>query len=298
VKYTKPPLKFSSQIAALKQRGLLFDNEEKAKHYLSNISYYRLRAYTYPFQDNTNPKHPFTSAVKFEDIIALYRFDSQLRSLIFNAIETIEIALRTKIIYYYAINTNNSHWYEDKNLFRNETAYFRIMAKLQEEVDRSTEDFIDHYKRKYTEPANPPAWMSLEVISIGLLSQLFQNLKKNDIKKKITNEFGLHKPEFLENWMHVFTNIRNLCAHHSRIWNRRLVNTPVIPRNTIYPFVSEKFHTNKLYATLCCIQYIYNVISPGSSFSKNLQTLIDSCRIVQLKEMGFPTNWSNEKLWK
>ena len=58
MKYIKPPLSISEQISKLKKRGLLFRDEAKAAHYLSNISYYRLRAYTYPFQDNDSPDHP------------------------------------------------------------------------------------------------------------------------------------------------------------------------------------------------------------------------------------------------
>jgi abortive infection bacteriophage resistance protein len=93
MKYQKPPLSIQQQIEKLKQRGLIFHDEEKAAHYLSNISYYRLRAYTYPFQDNHDPNHPFNQAVSFDDIIDIYVFDRRLRLLVFNSIEKIEIAL-------------------------------------------------------------------------------------------------------------------------------------------------------------------------------------------------------------
>jgi abortive infection bacteriophage resistance protein len=98
MKFTKQPLTFEQQFESLKNRGLSFGNQEKASHYLSNISYYRLRAYTYPFQDNKDSNHPFIRPVSFEEIIELYVFDRRLRILLFNAIEKIEIALRTKII--------------------------------------------------------------------------------------------------------------------------------------------------------------------------------------------------------
>ena len=297
MKYTKQPLSFSEQIFKLKSRGLAINDEEKAVHYLSNISYYRLRAYTYPFQDNKDSNHPFIKEVSFDDIIELYVFDRRLRLLIFNALEKIEVAFRTKIIYFYALS-NGSHFHEKAELYRDIDRFKNDIYKLNEEIYRSSEDFINHYKRTYSNPINPPAWMSLEVASMGLLSQLYKNLKRSTLKRDIAKQFGLPREEFLENWMHVFSNLRNTCAHHSRIWNRRFAVEPKLPANTLFTFILNKeIHTNKLYATLCCMQYILKIISPDADFSINLIQLIDKCPLKQEKEMGFPSAWKSEKLW-
>jgi abortive infection bacteriophage resistance protein len=298
MKYSKPPLSLTGQISRLKQRGLKFNNETKAAHYLSNISYYRLRAYTFPFQDNTDANHPFIKDVSFEDIIDLYVFDRRLRLLIFNAIEKIEVALRTKIVYEFSL-TNGSHWYEDVNMYRNIHFFNKNINTLYIEVDRSTETFIEHYKETYSTPEYPPAWMSLEVVSMGLLSKLYSNLKKGDEKKKVANEFGLPNPMFLESWIHAFANLRNLCAHHSRIWNRRFTIKPKLPRNAKNTFLSNlNIHDNKLYAQLCCINYISRIISPETSFMSELKVLLSDCKLVDLKEMGFPDNWKEEAIWQ
>ena len=103
MKYTKQAISIPDQISKLKARGLRFGDEAKAANYLSNISFYRLRAYTYPFQDNNDPEHPFIKQVSFEEILRLYVFDRQMRLLLFNALEKIEIAFRTQIIYEYAM---------------------------------------------------------------------------------------------------------------------------------------------------------------------------------------------------
>lgn len=119
--YTKRPLTLSEQVKQLRRRGLIIDDDQLAVNYLSNISYYRLRAYTYPFQDNTNPMadHKFKSDdIRFSDIIDLYCFDRRLRSLMFNAIEKIEVAVRAKIIQTYSEATGNSHWFNDKGLYK------------------------------------------------------------------------------------------------------------------------------------------------------------------------------------
>ena len=120
MKYNKKLLTLQEQVIKLNSRGLLIDDKQLAIRYLSNISYYRLRAYTYPFQDNVNPSadHKFLkSDIHFSDIIDLYCFDRRLRSLVFNAIEKIEVAVRAKIVQTYCESTGSSHWFNDKSLY-------------------------------------------------------------------------------------------------------------------------------------------------------------------------------------
>lgn len=297
MKYSKSPITIQEQIVRLKQRGLIFENEQKAEHYLSNISYYRLRAYTFPFQDNNNPNHPFIKTVSFEEIIKLYVFDRQLRLLIFNAIEKIEIAFRTQIIYRYSLKYG-SHWYTNPILYNNSVYFAEQIATLQTEIDRSNETFIQHYKRTYTHPKEPPCWMSLEVSSMGLLSKIFSNLKRDVVKDEIVRHFGLKDVDVLENWMQCFSLLRNICAHHGRVWNRRIKQI-TIAKKTLHPYISNKqLYTYKVYAYLCNIQYILNIISPQHSFKTNLLALMKNCPLLQEKEMGFPINWQQEQIWK
>ena len=142
IDYTKKPLTLAEQVARLKQRGLVFDDESEATAYLFNISYYRLRAYTYPFQENgEDSEHTFTRKdIHFKDIIDLYCFDRRLRSLIFNTIEKIEVAVRTKIVQVYAESTGDSHWFNDESLYR--FGYDDLMDRIDADVNRSNEDFI------------------------------------------------------------------------------------------------------------------------------------------------------------
>jgi abortive infection bacteriophage resistance protein len=295
--YNKLPIPISEQVLKLKGRGLKFNDELKAQSYLSNISYYRLRAYTFPFQDNLSDEQLFNVDITFEQIIELYVFDRKLRLLIFDAIEIIEIALRTQIIYHFAL-THGSHWQLKQELYRDINRFSSHLDSLNKEINRSNETFIDHYKNKYTQPAQPPCWMSLEVSSMGLLSKIFQNLKKSPEKHAITLHFGLKEVSIIENWIHCFSILRNICAHHGRVWNRRL-NPIKIPTNTTNIFLNNKnIYPNKLYATLSCIEYVLKIISPGSTFSVRLKDLMNMCPLAQIKEMGFPKNWMEEELWK
>ena len=303
IDYTKKPLTIAEQIARLKQRGLIFDDESEATSYLFNISYYRLRAYTYPFQENGEDcDHNFTRKdIHFEDIIALYCFDRRLRSLIFNAIEKIEVAVRTKVVQVYAESTGNSHWYDDESLYR--FGYDDLMDRIDADVNRSNEDFIKHYNSKYDNPSMPPSWMALEVVSFATLSRLFQSLRLDSRKEYITEQFGLKKVAILENWLHSISNLRNCCAHHSRVWNRRFMVSVILPYNTLYPFMDRttigQIRTNKLFAVLSCIAYILDIISPGSDFKKNIKELLKSdCRLLDLKDMGFPKYWQSLPIWR
>lgn len=297
MKYTKLPITITEQIEKLKQRGLIFGDEQKAAHYLSNISYYRLRAYTYPFQDNGLSGQPFVQKIAFEDIMKLYVFDRKLRLLLYNAIEKIEIALRTQIIYQYAI-VHGAFWHLDPSLYNNSMFFASQIASLQKEVNRSNETFIKHYKQTYNDPAEPPAWMSLEVSSIGLLSKIFSNLKDNSCKNEVTLHFGLKAISILENWMQCFSLLRNVCAHHGRVWNRRMTQLK-LPNKPLNTFITNRnILLYKVYAYICCMQYVLNIISPGHEFKNNLVALMKNCPMLQEKEMGFPKDWQNEKIWQ
>lgn len=298
MKYQKPPLSIEGQIKLLSERGLIISDKEKASHYLSNISYYRLRAYTYPFQDNRNLNHPFHKGVTFDNILDLYIFDRELRLLVFDAIERIEIALRTQIVHQFSLGYG-SHWHEAPSLYNNINHFVRDMYTLQKEVGRSSEVFIKHYRKKYKNPLNPPVWMCLEVASMGLLSKIYENLKMNSEKKEIARHFGLAHPFVLESWMHSLSNVRNICAHHGRLWNRRLVKAPKLPKRTLNTWLgSQPADAQKSYTVLSCILYIMNIISPGHEWKTRLKQLLGESPSVSLTEMGFPENWIEEKLWK
>ncbi len=301
--YRKKPLSLAEQVEKLKSRGLIIDNENRARAYLSNISYYRLRAYTYPFQDNgEGADHRFLrNNIHFQDIIDLYCFDRRLRSLIFNAIEKIEVAVRTKITQIYAESTNDSHWYSNKSLYRE--SIDALSEHIETDIRRSNEDFIKHYRSKYYQPPLPPSWMALEVVSFATLSRLYQILRLDGRKLYIAEQFGLKKADVLENWLHAISNLRNCCAHHSRVWNRRFMVGVKLPYNTLRPFMDKRqireIHSNKLFAVLSCIVFILDIISPGSDFKKNIKELLKSeCALLDPKDMGFPVNWRELPLWR
>ena len=298
MQFSKLPLSISDQIQKWESRGLIVADKASAARHLSNISFYRFRAYTYPFQNNNLSNQPFAGKVTFEQILRHYIFDRELRLLVFDAIERIEVALRTQIIYQYSM-AYGGHWPGNSSLYRNAGLFQKDWQALQKEVNRSTEVFIKHYRQTYTSPIDPPSWMSLEVTSLGMLSKLFENLRMCQEKRAVAQHFGLGSPDVLASWMHAFSNIRNICAHHSRLWNRVLTKSSALPkRPLVQPWLTDiNIPTNKLYISLSCMLYILQQISPGHSVKQELKNLLQIYPEIQTAQMGFSTNWAKEALW-
>lgn len=268
--YQKSTLTIQQQIEQLKIRGLYIDDSDNASHYLSHISYYRLAGYWWPMQADKQT-HLFKPNSRFADVISLYNFDRELRILIFDAIEKIEISLRTKLIYHLS-HEFDPWWFQDSTLFENTSELIKTLASIDEEIERSKDAFIkDHKKRHKDDLRLPPAWKSLELTSFSSLSKLYGNLKsKIKSKDKIAEEFGTVNHTFLPSWLQSITQIRNYCAHHSRLWNKNLPGKPKLlskPPNAWLIEVPKENEFHMLYIHLSCMKYLLNIIQPTNNFT-------------------------------
>ncbi len=167
VRYTNQAITTEQQIDILRERDLLIDNVEQAIEILDNISYFRLAGYWRHFETN-RITHQFRVGSHFADIIDLYSFDKELRALLFTAIQTIEVSVRTKIIKHFALEFG-AFWFMDESYATNGTRFEANLSVIRKEVSRSHDDFITEHFRKYSEPDLPPVWKTLEVISMGTL---------------------------------------------------------------------------------------------------------------------------------
>ena len=296
MQFSKSPLDVNAQINLLRQKGLIINDISQANDYLSNINYYRFRKYLYSFQNNNTPNRPILSGTTFDQVAELYFFDKSLRELVARALQDVEIALRAQVINHFSL-THGSHWYENPNLYQNTRHFNRDMSTIDKEINRSSETFILHYKRTYTNPVKPPTWMTFEVISFGLLSKIYENLRNSPEKRKVAHHFGL-PVIVLISWMHTFSYVRNVCAHHSRLWNRQLVSAPRLPRRPRRPWLHQTpSNTRSPYVILSAILYMLNTIDPQNEWKQDLKNLITHSN-VSLSDMGFPQNWRSESLWQ
>jgi abortive infection bacteriophage resistance protein len=226
VPYVKPALSYADQLQQLKDRGLIIGNDSKALHLLKNISYYRLSGYFYPMLDNPKSAQNFKPGSTFKNGFKLYCFDRELRKMILSELEKIEVAVRAIMIYTLS-HLHGPFWYSNPAIFKDAGKFTSTLTKIQEEFNRSDEVFILEFKKKYLDPL-PPSWMILEITSFGSLSMLYKNLLYPHDKRDIAHYFGLDDSTF-ESWLHSLAYVRNVCAHHSRLWSRIMQISPNIP---------------------------------------------------------------------
>lgn len=297
VRYTHQAITTEQQIDILKERGLLIDDVGQAVKVLDTISYFRLAGYWRHFESDRTT-HQFKEGCRFADIVDLYSFDKQLRALLFTAIQTIEIAVRTKIIKHFALEFG-AFWFMDENYATNETRFAANLAVVRKEVSRSHDDFITEHFCKYSEPDLPPVWKTLEVISMGTLSKLYSNFSDATAKHAVAREFGLNHHKFLRSWLECLAVLRNCCAHHSRLSNRVFPVKPKMPEHMPNTWIANfSFREQTLYPQLCFVVYWLNSIAPESTFVADFKQLLVKPPSVSPHLLGFPHNWEQEPLWK
>ena len=173
----------------LKARGLTINDEQKAGCILGVVSYFRLANYLRPMEADKET-HQYKLNSTFENAVALYQFDTDLREIVFRAISYIEIALRSKMIHHFSLKYG-AFWFTDMSICNDEHIFLENLNAVDREVRRSKEDYIKEHFSKYKDSAFPPAWKAMELLSLGTLAKLFFNACDTKIKKKIAREFGL-----------------------------------------------------------------------------------------------------------
>ena len=159
----------------------------------------------------------------------------------------------------------------------------------------SKEDFILHFKGKYNE-AYPPAWMLVEILPLGVVTRIYENIKSNQLKKSISGYFDLPVPVFIS-WLTVITLTRNSCCHHSRTWNRLYAVNPMIAKKMKRPWISKDISPRKTFYEICIIKWFIDIISPQNDMKGHLQQLLADFPMVDTRAMGFPDRWNEEPLW-
>lgn len=297
IRYTHQAITTEQQIDILKERGLLIDDVEQAIEVLDTISYFRLAGYWRHFEIDRFT-HQFKDGSSFADVIDLYFFDKQLRALLFTAIQTIEVSVRTKIIKHFALEFG-AFWFMDENYATNRTRFVANLAVIRKEVSRSHDDFITEHFRKYSEPDLPPVWKTLEVVSMGTLSKLYANFSDAAAKHAVAREFGLNHHKFFRSWLECLAVLRNCCAHHSRLSNRVFPVKPMMPERMPHTWIADfSFREQTLYPQLCYVVYWLNSISSSNTFVADFKQLLAKHPSVRTQLLGFPRTWEQEPLWK
>jgi abortive infection bacteriophage resistance protein len=301
--YTKPATSIASQVALLRERGMLWNDEDLVIRWLETVGYYRLSAYWHPMEvaasaGATRSKR-FKLSTWFEDIVDIYVFDRQLRLLMMEAIERIEIALRSRWTNRFSL-AHGAHAHMNFEHFAKGAEYIQNLAALSARVEQSSEVFVKHYKTKYVEPYMPPLWAVTELMTFGELSRWIASGRNPRVKSEVARDLGLISREVLDGAIQLLAYIRNICAHHGRLWNRRTVkrlpNIRRFAQDLVMSSASEA--DNSIYNVLVLLIHLIRHQSDISTFPKRLHDLIIGRTSQQRIDMGFPKDWLSRPAWQ
>lgn len=360
--YTKQYLTTEQQIALLKSRGMTISDDDKASACLSRIGYYRLSAYWYPSRksetyidtdgiEKTRVLDDFRDDTSFSDALDFYVYDKKLRLLVLDALERIEVGVRTDIALTLGLrgawahrdaaalhgnfarpnvpttrfNQINSLHQQGKTLkeiaktitVSEKTVRFALknpqkaqeskltewLRRLDEKFKKATnkEDFAKHFAEKYPNDT-PPIWVAVEVWDFGTMSHFFSGMKISD-RDKIAQKYGLPSGDVFESWLRNLNDVRNFCAHHSRLWNRNMSSVPTWPTNGVLPdldHVTEPVRS-RLYASAVILRHLLKMINPSSKWADRLIAHVGELPPnprIPLESAGFFAGWENEAVWR
>jgi len=277
-------------------RGLTGDKDVIVTR-LRAVSYYRLSGYWYPFR---NSDGTIRAGTDIDKIWQRYVFDRRLRMLVMDAIERVEVAVRTDVVYNFSHKYGSFAYQDNTNLpHLSHVQHKKFLSFIEKETRRSKEVFVSHFKEKYGDQ-HPwlPLWMATEIMTFGGLLTLFRGLDAT-IKKDIAKQYGV-ADTVLYSWLRALNGIRNVCAHHGRLWNRELGYKPVIPRERKHPQWHDpvKVENNRVFCILSILQYLVTQIAPQSNWQGRLDELLAEYPQIPLIPMGFPENWRECPVWK
>jgi abortive infection bacteriophage resistance protein len=255
--------------------------------------------YALPFQvgGTGSNRHCFKPGTLFNAILERYVFDRKLRLLVMDAIERIEISVRSVISNSISAR-RGPHWYQDHSVFKSDFDHAAFIEKVRLQINHYPKDsrkrdmHIDHYYQNYSTPEMPPCWMIFESVSFGVISTLYKNLIPSEFGP-ITTEFGIPHPVFAS-WLHSISYIRNICAHHSRLWNLECRIKPV----TANAFRLELTPNERVYAQLVIMQILLRRVSPGNHWADKIKMLLAEHPTIPIANMGFRPDWAERPLWK
>ncbi len=292
--FREEPLTPKRQLEWLARKGMAFANRAEAEFHLQHINYHRLRPYWEPWEiaDGGDSYH-FRHDLDFEEVLGLYRFDRKLRLLLLDAMERLEVSLRSRWSNEMSLR-HGPMCLGKSSLFQDADLYRRSLSSLQHFFENSDDEYTQRFKAKYPHVRQPPIWICSEMLSLGQLARWIGNARQAEDREAVARAYGLNEDVLLPFLLHL-TEVRNLCAHHARLWNRRWPTFPW-PR-PLRGALTALCPGEGLYNTLVFVDFLMDVISPGNSWAHRLIELLEE-RPQVLPDMDFPPDWSERVDWR
>lgn len=315
-KNLKPHLTVQQQLALLKARGLEISNDAEALKSLERFGYYRLSGYFYPLR-KTKPVGQLGRLSEFIDgasldlVVQLAQFDKKLRLLVLDGIETVETAVRVAVAHklgqVHPLAHLEARFLDGKFTQPNPRTphipsdHQKWLSRYEKALKESKEEFVAHHFASYN--GKMPIWAAIEVWDFGMLSWFFSGMQLRD-KNAVSAKFCLPDGHVLASWLRTFNFIRNVSAHHSRLWNRAMAEVPVLPAlercRTLDVLHKNKHAKEKLFGALSCLAYLVRAIEPNSTWKHQLKehlATFPASELVSLSSAGFVPDWKSSSLW-
>lgn len=310
----KPHASYRQQLDRLRERGLQVGDEHAALVALERLGYYRLSGYFYPMRATRPPgqsgRHDrFQPGASFELVHALAEFDKRLRLLCLYAVESVELAVRVAIAHHLGRFDPEAHLHQrllDGRFVQpgphgEPSAHERWLVRYRRMLADSREDFVLHHVHVYG--GRLPIWVAVELWDFGMLSRFFAGMEYRD-RQRLAMQFGAVSGEVMRSWLRAFNFVRNVAAHHARLWNRRSPDIPVLPPVDRCRWLASLHDhpdaTSKMFGLLSCLLVMMRSIQPGSEWPDQLTAhwrTFPSSPLVTVAAAGFPPDWSTLPLW-
>jgi len=297
MKYTKPPLTVGQQASLLRRRGMI-GTAVQMQRCLSTVSYYRLSGYWYPFREQDDR---FITGTSFREVWSRYTFDRRIRLLVMDAIERIEVAVRSNLAHHHAMEHGAFAYAMDPSSLPKLTPcrHTEFLERVAEETERSREAFVKHFRTKYGDRhVHLPVWMAVEIMAFGTLLTFYRG-SSNRVKQAVASAFGVPAKVF-DSWLLTMSVIRNICAHHARLWNRELGVKPLIPRQKDYPEWHQpaRVENRRLFCVLTICQHCLRKLGLADDWAWRLKSLLQEYPDIPRVAMGFPDAWQSGPIWQ
>ena len=282
LKKQQPPMTIDEQIANLQEKGLIIENEDFAKSFLNDVSYFRLiKAYSLGLKERNGN---YYDNIRFEDIVNLYLFNANLRQQIFFQIEKVEVNLRCRLSNYFC-EKYDVLGYENASNFINTVHHDELLDDIQREATRNKKSpFVKNFLYSY-EGGKIPLYALVELFSFGTLSKFYKNMKNED-KKAIAEQYGV-RYKYFESWIESLSYVRNICAHYGRLYNAKLSKTPQLYKQ----YTKNGIINSRIFATLLTLKHILPNDRHWHDFVHTIELLVEKYPSVKLDLIGFPQNW-------
>lgn len=318
----KPFLAYVDLVALLASRGMNIVDVNAAEREIARLGYYRLSGFWYPARrfarDGAGNKvscpqtnkpvrlEDFQPGTRFDRAVELYKFDKALRLLMLDAIESIEVHLKTVVAHELGRNNEMAYtsasyiepkWTIVNRGYANSKWDSWTIREQKKQAECHEECFTSHRLKN----RSVPFWVAVEAWDFGTLSLYYQMLKRRP-QGWILARLGLHDVKAFISWLKELNTLRNRCAHHTRIWNQSSSNLIALPNGSPY-FQALNLNANalkRLYGLIAVIWLLLQRIEPDSQWIRQIADLIDSkpaipgCTFVAMgfpNEAGFPRHF-------